>query len=127
MTLRRPAAVVQDGHGQLHLADSTGTVYADVTSAPAGLPVVRADATDPAAVESVVQVLAALPRGLRAQVGQAEASGPDAVTLTLGKATVIWGSAQDSPLKATVLQALRLANPSAKRFDLSAPHSPSVG
>jgi cell division protein FtsQ len=127
VTLRVPVAVVKDAKGDLHLADSTGTVYADLTSAPGGLPVVRADATDPAAVRSVVQVLAALPPALRGQVGSAQAQGPDSVVLTLGRATVIWGSAQDSALKVTVLKALRSAHPSARRFDLSAPRAPSVG
>jgi cell division protein FtsQ len=127
VTLRRPVAVVQDGRGQLHLADRTGTAYADLTAAPAGLPLVHADATNPAAVQSVVQVLAALPASLRGQVSTAVARGPDGVTLTLGRVTVVWGSAQDTALKVTVLKALRSANPDARRFDLSAPRSPAVG
>lgn len=126
VTLRRPVAVVQDGRG-LHLADRTGTAYADLTAAPAGLPLVHADATNPAAVQSVVQVLAALPASLRSQVSTAVARGPDGVTLTLGRVTVVWGSAQDTALKVIVLKALRSANPDARRFDLSAPRSPAVG
>jgi cell division protein FtsQ len=126
VTLRVPVAVVKDARGGLHLADSTGTAYADLTSAPAGLPLVQADATDPAAVQSVVEVLAALPRALRDQVGSAQAKGADGVVLTLGRATVTWGSAQDSALKVNVLKALRAANPSARHFDLSAPRAPSV-
>jgi cell division protein FtsQ len=126
VTLRVPVAVVKDAKGGLHLADSTGTAYADLTSAPAGLPLVQADATDPAAVQSVVEVLAALPRSLRDQVGSAQAKGPDGVVLTLGRATVIWGSAHDSALKVNVLKVLRAANPSARHFDLSAPRAPSV-
>ncbi len=127
VTLRLPVAVVKDGKGGLHLADSTGTTYADVTAAPAGLPLVQADATDPAAVQSVVQVLAALPASLRGQVGSAQAKGPDGVVLTLGRATVIWGSAQDSALKVDgAARSARAANPSARHFDLSAPRAPSV-
>lgn len=127
VTLRRPVAVVKDTDGSLHLADETGTAYADVPTAPDDLPQVRADAANPAAVRSVVQVLAALPAALRAQVATAEAKGADGVTLEIGRATVVWGSAADSALKVTVLQALRGANPSARHFDLSAPRSPSVG
>jgi cell division protein FtsQ len=127
VTLRTPVAVVKDGQGHLHLADSTGTAYADLTSAPGNLPMVNADATKPAAVQAVVRVLAALPEGVRAQVSAATAKGPDSVTLELGRATIVWGSAEDSSLKVTVLQALRRANPTARHFDLSAPRAPSVG
>jgi cell division protein FtsQ len=127
VSLRTPVAVVKDAQGRLHLADSTGTAYAEVLSAPPDVPLVDADATDPAAVQSVVQALAALPARMRAQVTSAQARGPDAVTLTLGAVTVLWGGPGESALKATVLQALRRANPAAHRFDLSAPRSPSVG
>jgi cell division protein FtsQ len=127
VTLRTPVAVVKDAQGRLHLADSTGTAYAEVSSPPPDVPLVDADATDPAAVQSVVQVLAALPARMRAQVTSAQAKGPDAVTLTLGQVTVLWGGPGDSSLKASALQALRRANPKAHRFDLSAPHAPSVG
>jgi cell division protein FtsQ len=127
VTVRTPVAVVKDAQGRLHLADSTGTAYAEVSSAPADVPLVNADANDPAAVQSVVRVLAGIPARLRAQVTSAEATSPDAVTLTIGQATVLWGGPEESPMKATVLQALRHANPGAHRFDLSAPRAPSVG
>jgi cell division protein FtsQ len=125
--LRQPVAVVRDGHGTLHLADSTGTTYAVVSSAPAGLPLVGANATDPAAVQAVVQVLAALPAKLRSQVSSATAKDPQAVILAIGRVSVIWGGPEQTPRKAEVLQALRRDNPTVKRFDLSAPQSPSVG
>jgi cell division protein FtsQ len=127
VTLRTPVAVVKDSSGGLHLADNTGTAYADLTAAPENLPLVDADASKPAAVQAVVQVLSALPASLRSQVSKAAAKGPDAVTLTVGRATVVWGSAEESGLKVTVLGALRRANPTARHFDLSAPRSPSVG
>jgi cell division protein FtsQ len=127
VTLRTPVAVVKDAAGQLHLADSTGTTYAEVSSAPRDLPLVDADASDPAAVQAVVAVLAALPPGVRGQVSSAQAKSPDSVVLTLGRATVAWGSADETALKASVLQTLRKANPNARHFDLSAPRSPSVG
>jgi cell division protein FtsQ len=127
VTLRRPVAVVKDADGSLHLADETGTAYAELTKAPDDLPQVAADPANPAAVRSVVQVLAALPAALRASVSTAAAKGPDNVTLKLAGLTVVWGSAADSDLKVTVLRALRSANPSARHFDLSAPRSPSVG
>jgi cell division protein FtsQ len=127
VTLRTPVAVVKDDQGRLHLADSTGTAYAEVPTAPSDVPLVDADASDPAAVQSVVQVLATLPARMRAQVTSAQAKGPDAVTLTMGSVAVLWGGSEESALKATVLQTLRRANPGAHRFDLSAPRSPSVG
>jgi cell division protein FtsQ len=127
VTLRTPVAVVKDGQGVLHLADSTGTTYAEVSSAPKGLPVVSADATDPAAVQAVVQVLADVPASLRRQVGTASAQSPYAVTLRIGRLTVVWGTAEDSARKAQVLAVLRRDNPSVRHFDLSAPDSPAVG
>jgi cell division protein FtsQ len=130
VTLRTPVAVVKDASGQLHLADSTGTTYAEVPTAPKDLPLVDADAASPAAVQSVVDVLAGLPAALRGTVDTAQAKGPDAVILTLGSGggvTVVWGSADETPLKASVLQALRRQNPKAHRFDVSAPRAPSVG
>jgi cell division protein FtsQ len=127
VTLRTPVAVVKDAQGVLHLADSTGTAYAEVSTAPADVPLVVADAKDPAAVQSVVRVLAGIPARLRAQVTSAAATSPDAVTLTMGQTTVLWGGPEESTMKATVLQALRHANPGAHRFDLSAPRAPSVG
>jgi cell division protein FtsQ len=127
VTLRTPVAVVKDASGNLHLADSTGTTYAEVGSAPKDLPLVSADATDPAAVQAVVAVLADLPASLRAQVTSASAKDPVAVTLVVGKVSVIWGSAQDTELKVRVLAALRRDNPTVRHFDLSAPNAPAVG
>jgi cell division protein FtsQ len=127
VTLRHPVAVVKDGDGGLHLADSTGTSYAEVSSAPKNLPMVTASASNPAAVQAVVEVLGALPADLRAKVDSAGASSPDSVTLKIGPQTIVWGSAEDSALKAKVLQVLRRTNHTARRIDLSAPHAPAVG
>jgi cell division protein FtsQ len=127
VTLRQPVAVVKDANGVLHLADSTGTTYAEVSAAPEDLPLVSADAGDPAAVQAVVAVLAGLPAKLRSQVSSASAKDPVAVTLVMGKLTVVWGSAQDTALKAQVLGVLRRDNPAVRHFDLSAPRAPAVG
>jgi cell division protein FtsQ len=127
VSLRRPVAVVKDAHGVLHLADRTGTTYAVVPAVPRGLPLVGADAADPAAVQAVVQVLSDLPAGLRAEVRSATARDPEDVVLALSRLTVTWGSAADSGRKAAVLQVLRHDQPGARRIDVSAPQSPSVG
>jgi cell division protein FtsQ len=127
VSLRRPVAVVKDAHGVLHLADRTGATYAEVTAVPRGLPLVGADAADPAAVQAVVQVLSDLPPGLRVQVRSATAKDPLDVVLSLGRLTVTWGSAADSQRKAAVLQVLRREQPTARRIDVSAPQAPSVG
>jgi cell division protein FtsQ len=60
-------------------------------------------------------------------VSSASAKDPVAVTLVLGNLTVVWGSAQDTALKAQVLTVLRRDNPTVRHFDLSAPTAPSVG
>ncbi len=94
---------------------------------PKGLPLVGADATDPASVQAVVEVLSQLPARLRAQVRSASAKDPQDVVLVLSRLTVTWGSAVDTTRKAAVLEALRHDVPSARRIDVSAPQAPSVG
>ena len=68
-------------------------------------------------------MLDSLPSGLAARVDHVGVRGIDQVTLTMRRgATVIWGSEQQSALKAEVLQRL-LARP-ASTYDVSVPGQP---
>ncbi len=68
-----------------------------------------------------------LPDAIRAQVTAVAASTPDDVTLTLGgtNTQVVWGSADDSALKAVVLQSTMTARPPAgvSVYDVSSPRA----
>ncbi|MGH1551067.1 hypothetical protein ACRAWB_18585 [Leifsonia poae] len=48
-------------------------------------------------------------------------------TLRGSRATVVWGSAENSSLKAADLAALLKSAPDAGRYDVSSPHSVTTG
>ena len=72
-------------------------------------------------------MLRSLPADLLARVATVTAETPDDVRLELAEgATVVWGSAEESALKSTVLGRLMQAAPpdTVGRYDVSAPLSP---
>ena len=133
---RVPVAVAADAEG-VALVDGAGVVVAVVDAAPEGLPqlavpLVPPEATTAAArdaretVAAVLEVLRVLPDALREQVATAGGSSPATVTLTLhGGATVQWGSAADTELKAAVLEVLVDQQP-ARVYDVSVPDRPTT-
>jgi cell division protein FtsQ len=74
------------------------------------------------ALESALAVLAALPAPIRATVRAVTAGSPDDVRLTVGRSTVIWGSAERSDRKAAIYAVLRRTP--ATVYDLSSPDTP---
>lgn len=130
ITPREPVAAVRDG-SRLTLLDADGVTVSTVDRAPEGVPVVEVPvvdgASDPAVLQALLTVLDALPRDLASRVTRASATSQDTVELTLPEGVrVVWGSAEDSSLKASVLDALRRAPASrdARVFDVSAPTLP---
>jgi cell division protein FtsQ len=128
ITPRSPVAAVPDD-GRFALLDGQGVQIAVVAKAPKGVPVVSVPlgASDHRTLDAVLVVLGGLPASISRQVTAVSASTQDAVQLSLGKdVTVVWGSDQDTALKAKVLQALRKAKESkhAHVFDVSAPTLP---
>ncbi|WP_157803643.1 cell division protein FtsQ/DivIB [Luteimicrobium subarcticum] len=128
ITPRDPVAAVPDG-SRYALLDVDATTIAEVSVPPAGVPVVRVPLGESSrpALDAVLTVVGALPESLSGEVVGASATTQDTVTLMLrGGQSVVWGSAQDSPLKVRVLTALRAAPQSrhAKVFDVSAPDLP---
>jgi cell division protein FtsQ len=79
------------------------------------------------AFESVGQVIRSLPDDIRSLVTGVTASTPDDVTLILGgtNTQVVWGSAEDSAMKALVLQTMMKQRPpeSVSAYDVSSPGS----
>ena len=76
----------------------------------------------PAALQSCLALLEALPAGIAADVTSLTVSSADLVTFTLGSRTVVWGSGEESVRKVAILQALLRTK--AKVIDVSAPDTP---
>lgn len=125
ITVTERVAVVAVSFGLgFDLVDATGTRFRHVSDRPAGLPqaVVSGPRRD-VTTRSVVTVAAALPDDLRARVRSIAAASPDSINLHLGGGVrVVWGSADQSDRKATVVVALMRRD--AKVYDVSAPDSP---
>lgn len=129
---RVPVAAVEDG-GELVVVDSEGVeLTTAATAEEAGVPVVTGGrevlGTDRFAV--IAAVLAALPESVLAQLRSASAESLSSVELafTDGR-TVVWGTAEDSELKAQVLRELveaRGADSGITTYDVSSPTRPVV-
>jgi len=114
---------VQAG-GSFQWVDATGTVF---HSSPdkQPVPVVTVDATDQQLVAGVATVVTALPADLLPDVTSIDAATRDSITLKLNDGRqVIWGSADQSDLKAQVIGPLLKV--SGKVYNVSAPANPSV-
>lgn len=124
---RTPVGVVQTSSGYVS-ADAAGVVVERHDAVPEGLPLVTAKGgLDGDAYRSAGAVLRSLPAELRARVSRVTADTPDDVRLDLVEgAVVVWGSADESSLKATVLARLMAAAPpdGVEGYDVSAPMSP---
>jgi cell division protein FtsQ len=138
---RNPVAAVPGPNG-VRLVDVDGVVVDLAVLPPPNLPLVEVDvgttpAADPsenparspmpgaAALRACLAVLEGIPAGLRAQVDQIGADGPESVWLVLDdRSRVQWGGAEQTRLKAEVLKALRRQH--AARYDVSAPDAPAV-
>lgn len=125
ITPREPVAGVETDEGYLVL-DAEAVELDRTDEPPDHLPVVDVpldtDASA-AALQAVVTVLGDLPAELFDQVDSASASSEDQVELILDDGVlVVWGSAEENELKASVLQTL-LQVPAAV-YDVSAPRNP---
>lgn len=126
VTERVPVAVVSIG-GTLHGLDAEGVVFRDYAKAPAGLPMVRPSTGAPgAALTESAAVASALPEDLGVRVDHIEVATIDRITLVLRDGRrVVWGSAEESGLKAEVTDAL-LAEQKARVYDVTVPGRPVV-
>jgi cell division protein FtsQ len=124
---RTPIGLIETRAGYT-LVDAAGVALSTTATPSAGTPVltitggVKSDAFAAAG-----QVMRSLPEDIRAQVTAVSASTPDDVTLTLGgtNTEVVWGNAEDSALKALVLQKTMAGRPPADvySYDVSSPHA----
>ena len=129
---REPVAVVDIG-GRLRALDQEGVVFDSYRSAPDDLPRVTTQAgAGREALEEAASVVSALPDDLATRVDHVEVATVDQVSLVMRDSrTVVWGSADDSELKAEVLAAM-LADAAAPQggdgpadVDVSVPGRPS--
>jgi cell division protein FtsQ len=123
VTERTPVAVVQGPAGAV-LLDRAGVAFDTEPEPPPGLVDVQLSEPVPGAgapaARAAMQVLDALPAGVRQRVATVQAPSPLAVTLVLhGGRTVVWGSAADSRTKVAVLHALLHRH--ARVYDVSTP------
>jgi cell division protein FtsQ len=109
---RTAVAVVRRPGKPLALIDPTGVLFADVSAAPAGMPVLSLGTPgvgDPATTAALA-VAGALPAKVRATVTVISAPTPASVTLSLTDGiSVVWGDSSNSARKAQALAALQKA------------------
>ncbi|MGO1974323.1 MAG: cell division protein FtsQ/DivIB [Propionibacteriaceae bacterium] len=107
------------------LVDADGVAYIGVEKVPDGLLVAEVTGSDPAILADLALVADALPEKLAERVQKITAASPDSIQLELSKGvTVVWGSADQSELKAEVLTALMKQE--ADVYDVSAPANPAT-
>ncbi len=122
---RTAALVVKNPQGALEVVDAEGVAFREVSTAPAGVPLVTATGSKGStreALQSSLALLDALPADLADSVRAVTVSSADLVTFTLGSRTIVWGSGEDSPRKVAILRALLTTK--AKVIDVSAPDTP---
>jgi len=122
---RSPAFVARHA-GAYTLVDADGVAFHPITSPPKGLAVASVGSLDPRLLAGVATVLRALPDDLRNRVTGIAADTPEKITLTLDKSIkVIWGSSDDSAVKAQVAAVL-LKVKDVTVVDVSAPGNPTT-
>jgi cell division protein FtsQ len=130
---RQPIGVIAVG-SKFAVVDAAKVTIQTSDQRPDGYPVIKAsgsaeDTDATSGFAAAASVLSALPPALLAQVDTITAATRDDVSFTLrgSGATVGWGSADDSALKAAALDALLKSVPDAGRYDVSSPHSVTTG
>ncbi|RMI29183.1 FtsQ-type POTRA domain-containing protein [Nocardia stercoris] len=117
----RTATLYFDSPEGTHLIDADGVEYA-IEPAPPGIPKLLTEhpgGADPV-TRAAIRVLAAVPDGLRFQVGEVVARSVSDVELKLhDDRTVLWGGADDSERKAAVV--LPVLTRPGSTFDVSSP------
>lgn len=120
---RTPVGVLKVG-SKYTVVDPAGVVISTYPDRPAGYPLIT-PAEGSAGFTAVATVLQSLPATVLSKVNTATATTADDVSFTLlsSGATVVWGSADQSSLKAAVLADLLVKAPHARTYDLSSPHN----
>lgn len=125
LQVRTPVAATPT-EGGFTVLDGDGAELGQAAEEPEGLPLINlGEDTEELAktISAVLEVMDALPPEILEQVETVGADGPDEVKFTLDSgANVLWGNAEDSDLKVSVLQVL-LEVP-ADVYNVASPLSP---
>lgn len=123
VTLRKPVACMVE-KASCTAIDEDGVRLDVPKSQTSSLPKLKlADGDAPRATSIMGAVLGALDEGTRRHVASVQVTRAGQVAFTLSDgATVNWGGAEESAVKARVLKGL--LSQKAKRYDVSAPHAP---
>jgi cell division protein FtsQ len=134
---RVPAALLPvraPGKGY-QVVDSDGVVFATVSGATPGLPVISVTggpAVRTAAVSGALAALRSLSPAIKSRITGISADDPFGITLRLSgdaqshAATVNWGDGTDYVVKAADLAAMVKLYPKASDYDVSAPNAPAL-
>lgn len=119
---RTPIGVIRSDAG-FTLVDAAGVALATTAEQPEGQPVIEVTGgPESSAFQSAGLVVRSLPADVRALLSGVSATTADDVTLTLNTGlTVVWGSAEESALKAVALARTMAANPDAASIDVTSP------
>lgn len=124
ITERTPAFAIETPGGYW-IADDRGVVFDSVAQPPRGVLTARVPSGDPRLIRDLAIVADALPADVRGRVRVITAATPDSITLELRDGVrVIWGSAEQSELKAQILTHLMAT--AYRVYDVSAPSSPTT-
>lgn len=122
---RTPVGVIE-GDAGFTVVDAAGVALSTQENRPEGQPLIDAEG-GPSSDSFVAagQVLRSIPDELHEQVTKVTASSAQDVTLVIGDsdADVVWGSAEDSAMKALVLERVMAERPTdeASVYDVSSP------
>ena len=112
--------------GEWDWVDADGVVFHRTADPRPGTIQVTTSSTDERLLRDVAVVAAHVPDDLLPEVRRMTAEAVDRITLTLeGGRTLVWGSAEESELKAEVAAAL-FASVEAEVYDVSAPRHPTT-
>lgn len=121
----RTAAFQRRAGASYQWVDASGIIFHTAPAAQKGLITATTSGTDNRILRDVATVMGALPASLRGQVTGITATGADSITLRLsGNRTVVWGSAENSELKASVLGPMLTTKGSV--FNVSSPANPTT-
>ena len=126
---RAPIATLATSSG-FSVVDPAGIVIDSAAERQPGLPLIELGSAtkNSPAFTAAVGVLLALPSDLLKRVDTLTAQTSDDVTLVLtGGQSVVWGSAEQSALKAKVLAAVITVGGTTTKYDVSAPNHPVLG
>ncbi len=111
--------------GSFQWVDDEGVIFSTSQEPVEGVLQAVTAGKDSRVLQDVAEVVAHIPPGLLPRVERVQAKAVDRITLELDEGDlVVWGSAEQSSLKANVLRALLSVD--AKLYDVSAPSHPTT-